>query len=169
MERSAGRGQRIDAIANTESDEDQKEIMVYFGQRELELRQAIQTSSWLDMRAMPGITTLGLSRFSALLADNASRMDGPPALAYSVSSYGLARRAAEVETQRRLAVTALALARYQARHGSYPDSLTTLIPEFLATKPSILWSGHRLALSPGGKRPLYPLSTGPDCMTMEGK
>ena len=40
-------------------------------------------------------------------------------------------RAFRYETQRELTVTAIALKRYQLRHGQYPSSLDELVPEFL--------------------------------------
>ena len=77
--------------------EDQKEIMVYFRERELELRQAIQTSSWLDMRAMPGITNPPAFHGSPR-SSLTTRLNGrPTGFGLFRQSYGLARRAAEVK------------------------------------------------------------------------
>jgi hypothetical protein len=45
------------------------------------------------------------------------------------------------ETQRRLAILALALRQYELRHGQLPESLSALAPEFLAAIPVDLLSG----------------------------
>jgi hypothetical protein len=44
-------------------------------------------------------------------------------------------KAMRAETDRSLALTAIALKRYQLRHGKYPERLSELVPEFLAAIP----------------------------------
>jgi hypothetical protein len=46
-----------------------------------------------------------------------------------------------IEMQRRLTVTALALARYRVRAGHYPETLEVLVPEYLSAVPTDLMSG----------------------------
>jgi hypothetical protein len=48
------------------------------------------------------------------------------------------------ETFRRLTVTAIALKRFRLRNGSFPSSLTELVPEFLKTVPIDPMSGQPL-------------------------
>ena len=44
-------------------------------------------------------------------------------------------RAAQAEVERQMALAAIALKRYQLRHGQLPPSLEALVPEFLSTVP----------------------------------
>jgi hypothetical protein len=48
---------------------------------------------------------------------------------------GLIRRVMAVETAKRTVITAIALKRYQLKHGNYPPDLNALVPEFLAAVP----------------------------------
>jgi hypothetical protein len=49
---------------------------------------------------------------------------------------GVARRVMAVETAKRTVIAAIALKRYQLKHGNYPPDLNALVPEFL---PSVPW------------------------------
>lgn len=64
---------------------------------------------------------------------------------------------ADAEVGRRLLVTAIALKRYQLRHGNYPADLKALIPEFLRQVPIDLMDGQPLRYhrKPDGKFLLY--------------
>lgn len=57
-------------------------------------------------------------------------------------------RFANVETGRRLLVTAIALRRYQMRHGSLPADLNTLVPELLRQAPVDFMDGKPLRYRP---------------------
>jgi hypothetical protein len=54
-------------------------------------------------------------------------------------------------------VTAIALKRYQLRHGNYPTDLSMLVPEFLSTVPRDPVDGKllRYRLNPDGTFLLY--------------
>ncbi|EEF57504.1 hypothetical protein Cflav_PD0435 [Pedosphaera parvula Ellin514] len=52
--------------------------------------------------------------------------------------------AVRTETLRRLAITAIALKRYELRHGHLPSTLAALVPEFLHEVPMDLMSGKPL-------------------------
>ena len=54
---------------------------------------------------------------------------------FSNNSQHYHRRLANLETVRRLVVTALALERHRLRHGSYPEALAALVPSFLREVP----------------------------------
>ncbi len=71
-------------------------------------------------------------------------------------------KAALAEAQRDLAVTALAIKRYQLRHGGPPDRLEALVPEFLPTAPRDWFADAPLHYrrKPDGSFLLY--SVGPD-------
>lgn len=52
-----------------------------------------------------------------------------------VTLAGLPRKVLRAETDRQTVIAAIALKRFQLKHGSYPPSLTTLVPEFVSTVP----------------------------------
>jgi hypothetical protein len=66
-------------------------------------------------------------------------------------------RAACVETERQMTLAAIALKRYQLRHGRLPTSLPALVPEFLLAAPCDPMSGKDLCyrLKPDGCFVLY--------------
>lgn len=52
------------------------------------------------------------------------------------------------ETERQMTLAALALTRYQLRHGRLPETLAALIPEFLAVAPGDPMGGNSLSYRP---------------------
>lgn len=70
---------------------------------------------------------------------------------------GTTRRALELESQRRLMIVAIALRRYQLRHGSFPERLEELRPDLLAAVPVDLMDGKPLRYRrlPDGSPLLY--------------
>ena len=52
-----------------------------------------------------------------------------------VTLTGLSRKVMRIEAARQAVITAIALKRYQLKHGSYPEKLSELVPEFLASVP----------------------------------
>ena len=57
---------------------------------------------------------------------------------------GAVRRTMMAETGRRVVITAVALKRFQLKHGQFPDSLSALCPEFLAAVPVDPMDGNPL-------------------------
>lgn len=68
-----------------------------------------------------------------------------------------AQNAVHGETERQLTVAAIAVTRFHMRHGTFPASLTDLVPEFLAAEPYDPMSGKplRYRLQPDGTFLLY--------------
>jgi hypothetical protein len=66
-------------------------------------------------------------------------------------------RSMRLETERSLALAAIALKRYELRTGTHPDSLETLVPEFLDSIPTDYMNGQplRYRLNPDGAFLLY--------------
>jgi hypothetical protein len=56
----------------------------------------------------------------------------------------IVRKVTDMELQRRLLVTAIALKRYQLRNGKYPDQLSALVPDFLLAIPIDIMDGKPL-------------------------
>jgi len=69
------------------------------------------------------------------------------------------QRAVSIEAQRALTVTAIALKRYELRHGASPATLTALVPQFLRELPRDIFDGQPLRYRPGegGRYLLYSI------------
>jgi hypothetical protein len=85
-------------------------------------------------------------------------------------------RAVHVETERQMTLAAIALKRYQLRHGNLPSSLESLVPEFLPVPPYDPMSGKTLCyrLKPAGGCLLYSVGEdgkddGGDATPVSGK
>jgi hypothetical protein len=149
--------------------EDEKALLLYYRDRELQLRRAVQSPTWSEMRALPGVTnqvpfiSKYPSRLSVMLN---TRQIGLTAIG---RGQGLLSRAAEAEARRRLIITAIALERYRGRHGSYPKGLEALVPELLKTAPVDFMDGKplRYRLTDDGHFVLY--SVGLDCVDNGGE
>jgi hypothetical protein len=68
-------------------------------------------------------------------------------------------RMMSLEAARRIAIAAVALKRYQLRHGTWPADLKTLVPEFLSEVPRDPVDGLplRYRVNPGGTFTLYSI------------
>ncbi len=71
-------------------------------------------------------------------------------------------KSVQVETQRRLAVTAIALERYRRQHGQYPPSLDALVPQCLPFVPRDCMSGQPLRYQPRDRETFLLYSVGED-------
>jgi hypothetical protein len=71
----------------------------------------------------------------------------------------LSRRAMIIEAARQITVTAIALKRYQLKHGNYPPDLDSLVPEFVPAVPFDPVDGQPLRYRPkaGGTYLLYSI------------
>jgi hypothetical protein len=149
--------------------EDERALLLYYRDRELELRRAVRAGTWTEMRLLPGVTNFvpfGPQNRSRALAMMNMRQIG---FSMQARGVGLLGRAAEAEARRRLVVTALALERYQLRHERYPVSLAGLVPEFLKGPPLDFMDGQplRYRLRDDGHFLLY--SIGLDCTDNGGQ
>jgi len=72
---------------------------------------------------------------------------------------GILNRVFVAETEREMAITALALKRYQLAHGRYPAELSALLPQFIDVLPKDLADGQplRYGLRPDGTFLLYSI------------
>ena len=137
------RWKRID-YAEHGSFDDEKALLLYYRNRELEMRRAIQAATWAEMRRLPGVTNFPAfqSPFSSLVKMRIDQREMNQGL--QSQGAGLLGGAARAETERRLAVTALALERYHRRHGQYPEKLTELTPDFLKAPVRDFMDGRSL-------------------------
>ena len=149
--------------------EDQKDLLLFYRDRELELRTAVQAPTWAQMRQLPGVTNevLFQSKYSSRMQVmmNLRRIS----MRFQRQGSSLLARAAEAEARRRILITAIALERYRGRHGSYPKTLAELAPEFLQAVPADFMDGRplRYRLTDAGHFILY--SIGLDCVDNGGK
>lgn len=139
--------------------EDEKALLLYYRDHELQLRRAVQSPTWLEMQQLPGITNQ-IPFFSkhpsrVQVAMNFRRMS----LAFQGGGQGFCARMAEAEARRRLIITAIALERYRGRHGSYPKSVNDLAPEFIKRPPVDFMDGKplRYRLTDDGHFVLYSI------------
>jgi hypothetical protein len=141
---------------------DEKNLLLYFRDRELELRHAIQSPSWEQMRVQPGITNP--PPFTSPSPDVGAwiRPDFP--LAFRLTAV-----VAAAETERRMLITAIALERYRGKYGAYPPILKPLAPEFVKAVPLDFMDGQPLRYRPTADGHFSLYSVGLDCVDDNGK
>jgi hypothetical protein len=81
---------------------------------------------------------------------------------FSSSLGGAIRKTLQIETARRLVVTAIALKRFQSKHGKFPETLAGLSPEFLPAMPMDPNDGKPLKYRPDGDGTFLLYSVGED-------
>ncbi len=111
--------------------EDEKEALLFYRNREIEMRKAVLAGTWLQMRQLPGVAKD--ITFQSKYSSRAQTIENLRKLTLIIQKRGISFLgcAAEAEAERRILITALALERYRGKHGYYPNSLTALVPEFL--------------------------------------
>jgi hypothetical protein len=77
-----------------------------------------------------------------------------------VTLAGTARKVMRVEVAKQIVVVAMALRRYQFKHGNYPAKLNSLAPEFLSTVPLDPVDGQPLSYHPNADRTFLLYSVG---------
>lgn len=75
---------------------------------------------------------------------------------------------ARTDTERQLAMAAIALARFQLVHGAFPASLEKLVPDYLATAPKDLMNGKPLSYRLRSDRTPLLYSVGTDGTDHDG-
>jgi hypothetical protein len=103
-----------------------------------------------------GITNAGEAFFRALKIPDLSEMFGP----YNFGSTVL--KTLRVETARRVLVAAIALKRFQLKHGQLPARLNELVPEFLKSVPIDPNDGKSLRYHPNADGTYLLYSVGDD-------
>lgn len=139
--------------------DDETNLLTFYRERELELRNAIQAPTWFQMRALPGVTNK--ISFQSKFHSRVQAMINLRGMSLAMQRQGTSflGRAAEVEAERRVLITALALERYRGKQGAYPPSLAELTPEFLKTPPPDFIDGQplRYRLTDDGHFLLYSI------------
>jgi len=102
-------------------------------------------------RQIAGLDALGLTKLNDELSGllNPNQMDMHTMLSQSVPSLsGISHKVMIAEAARQITVTAIALKRYQLKHGNYPPDLNSLVPEFVSTIPFDPVDGQPLRYRP---------------------
>jgi hypothetical protein len=148
---------------------DQKDMLLFYRDRELELRNAIQSPTWVLMRQLPGVTNE--ISFQSKYSSRVQMMMNLRRINMRIQRQGssLLVRAAAAEAQRRILITAIALERYHGKHGSYPATLAALTPEFLKTPLPDFMDGQALRYRPADDGHFLLYSVGQDCVDNGGK
>jgi hypothetical protein len=144
--------------------EDEKALLFFYRDRELELRRAVQASNWLQMRQLPGV--MNVIQFRSKYSSSMQSLLNMKQLSmtFQVRGRSLLGQAAEAEAHRRLVVTAIALERYRLRHGAYPGTLEALVPELLPQTPTDFMDGQPLRYRATGDGYFVLYSVGLDCV-----
>lgn len=151
---------------------DKRSLLLFYQDRWTEIRNAVNTPTWEQMRSLPGVMEepvfqprhLHWGQLQNLLNQRQMKMRLNPQL----EPYSFLQRAAKAEAERRVVITAIALERYQNKNGHYPQTLSELAPEFLQTVPADFMDGQplRYHLSADSHYLLY--SVGLDCVDNGG-
>jgi hypothetical protein len=149
--------------------EDEKDMLLFYRDREVEQRNAVQAPTWMQMRQLPGVTnevffqSKDRSRMQTMM--NLHRIT----MGFQRQGSSFLGRAAEAEAERRILITAIALERYRGKHGSYPATLDALTPEFLFNPLPDFMDGQPLRYRPTDDGHFFLYSVGQDCVDNGGK
>src|SRR5208282_950032 len=146
--------------------------LLFYRDRELEVRRALENQSWAEMRRLPSIAnqTFFESRYKRHFSPVQSMMQNRRMMvAFEGQGVGLFGGAAEAEARRRLIVAAIALERFHLQRNSYPRSLSELVPDFLKAPPVDFMDGQPLRYSRTGDGHFFLYSVGLDCVDDGGK
>ena len=154
------------------SEAGEKDVLLFYRDREVEARRAVQSRSWSEMRLLPGVTNATSLEVPTANLPGAMGMRLSTrriALGHLEGGLGLFAKAAEAEARRRLLIAAIALERFHVQHGAYPKSLDALSPDYLEKAPIDFMNGQVLhySLSDDGHFLLY--SVGLDCQDNGGE
>jgi hypothetical protein len=143
---------------------DEVGLLLFYRDREVEMRNAIRAPTWAAMRAMPGVTNQPVFT---------SKYRSPMQVLWQTRGMGIgfARegasflgRASEAEVRRRLILAAIALERFRIRHGNYPKSLQELTPDLLKVPATDFMDGQPLRYHVTDDARFVLHSTGLDCV-----
>jgi HEAT repeats len=149
--------------------EEEKDVLLFYRDREVEQRNAVQAPTWMQMRQLPGVThevffqSKYQSRVQAMM--NIRRIS----MGFQRQGSSFLGRAAEAEAERRILITAIALERYRGKFGSYPNSLASLTPEFLKARLPDFMDGQPLRYRPTADGHFLLYSVGLDCVDDGGQ
>lgn len=104
-----------------------------------------------------GITNAGAAFFRVLKIPDFGDYFG-----FGAGLEAVVRKTIQIETGRRIVVTAIALKRFELRHGKWPGTLTELVPKFLPSVPIDPFDGKPLRYRPNPDGTYLLYSVGED-------
>jgi hypothetical protein len=149
--------------------EDERALLLFYRDREVQIRRAVQAPSWSAMRPLPGVTNTISFQSKYHSRVHAALNLRQTSMRFASRGQVLLGRAAEAEARRRILIAAIALERYRGRHGAYPQTLQALVPELLPQPPLDFMDGQplRYQVTADGHFVLY--SIGLDCVDNGGE
>jgi hypothetical protein len=149
--------------------EEERDLLLYDRDREIELRNAVQAPIWAQMCELPGVTNRVPFHTKYYSRTQSRRASSEMSKAFGRAGGGFLGHAAQAEAQRRILIVALALERYRSKHGAHPQTLVALAPEFLKTVPVDFMDGKPLRYQLNGDGQYLLYSVGLDCTDDGGK
>ena len=148
--------------------DDERALLLYYKDREVELRRAVQAPTWSEIRGLPGVTNV--VPFQSKYRSRVQALFNMRQISRGFVSRGQSflGRTAEAEARRRILITAIALERYRGRHGAYPQTLQALVPELLPQPPLDFMDGRPLRYQVTADSHFVLYSIGLDCVDNGG-
>jgi hypothetical protein len=139
--------------------EDEDTLLLFFRDREIDLRNVAKCNTWLEMQLLPGATSHTMSPPLAGSTAKAAMSWQIMAATWPLGERTLLQHAAVAESLRRVLITAIALERYHRQNGAYPWTLNGLDTRFLKQPPIDFADGKllRYRLTHHGTFVLYSL------------
>ena len=155
-------------------EEDAARLLLFYRDREIEFRHAVQADNWQQMRQLPGVTndvvfTPKYQYRGPFLMTLNHRFTSSYMITQLYGGTSLLGMAAEAEAERRILLVALALERYRGKYGHYPGKLDSLVPEFLASEPADYMTSQPLHFGVDGDGHFFLYSVGLDCTDNGGE
>lgn len=149
--------------------EDEKELLLFFREREIEMREAVRAATWREMQKH-SITT-NLLTFQSNRGSPVTAMMNLRALSGRQATGGATflSRVAETEERRRLILAALGVERFRIKHGKLPKTIAE-VAEFAPTKALVdFMDGQSLRYRVAGENGFVLYSVGLDLQDDGGK
>jgi hypothetical protein len=149
--------------------EEESELLLFFREREVLLKEALLCGTWAELRLLPGITNFSSSPTNAAWRMRINGNFQQPGGGFARAGLPLLHRAADAEARRRLTIAALAIERFRLKHGSYPAALDDLAPDLLRTVPVDFMDGQPLHYRRTNDDRFLLYSVGLDCLDDGGQ
>jgi len=151
--------------------DDEKSLLLFYRDREIEFRDAVQATTWAQMRQMPGVTNEiffqpkhhSRGMFQMRLIQRRTRTQ------FERQGISFLALAAETEAEHNVIVAALAVERFHGKYGRYPKTLQDLAPDFPELPLTDFMTGQPLHYRVTEDNRFLLYSVGLDCVDNGGK
>jgi hypothetical protein len=128
--------------------QDEKNVLIFYHDRESQLQRAIQAPSWVEMQKLPGITNAPVFQSKHTSATQIAANLRQISMAAMGRGTPLIAQFAEAEARRRIILTALALEHHHNHQPDYPKTLRDLDAPHHETDLLDFMDGHPLRYFP---------------------